>query len=103
VSAAAPPALPGAATDCYHCGLPVPAGTTFGFEAAGAWRAFCCTGCEAVSRAICGGGLDDYYRLREAKAPRPTERSDDEELRLYDEPALQARFARDAGAGEREA
>ncbi|HSN20852.1 MAG TPA: heavy metal translocating P-type ATPase metal-binding domain-containing protein, partial [Usitatibacter sp.] len=101
--AAAPPALPGAATDCFHCGLPVPAGTSFGFEAGGTWRAFCCAGCEAVSRAITGGGLDDYYRLREARAPRPAERPASDELRLYDEPALQERFARDAGDGEREA
>lgn len=104
MSAAAPPALPGAATDCFHCGLPIPGGTAFGFESGGRWRAFCCTGCEAVSRAISGGGLDDYYRLREASAPRPVpDREDAEELRLYDEPALQQRFAREVGGGEREA
>ncbi len=103
MSAAAPPAHPGAATDCFHCGLPVAPETSFGFEAGGAWRAFCCSGCEAVSRAISGGGLDDYYRWRETAAPRPARAEDRDELLLYDEPALQQRFAHDAGAGEREA
>ena len=63
MSPAAPPALSGAATDCFHCGLPVPRGASFGFDAPGGWRAFCCAGCEAVSRAITGRGLDDYERL----------------------------------------
>ena len=103
MSAAAPPALPGAATDCFHCGLPVPPETSFGFEAGGSWRAFCCAGCEAVSRAISAGGLEDYYRLRDAAAPRPARGEDREELALYDEPALQERFARDASDGTREA
>jgi Cu2+-exporting ATPase len=103
VSAAAPPAPGRAASDCFHCGLPIAAGTRFGFEAAGAWRAFCCAGCEAVSRAISAGGLEDYYRLRAAPSPRPARAGDVGELALYDEPALQERFVRDAGNGEREA
>jgi Cu2+-exporting ATPase len=103
VSAAAPPALAGAATDCFHCGLPIAPGTRFGFEAAGAWRAFCCAGCEAVSRAISAGGLEDYYRLRASPSPRPDRAADEAELALYDEPLLQERFVRDAGNAEREA
>ena len=103
MSAVAPPARPGAATDCFHCGLPIAPEASFGFETGGTWRAFCCAGCEAVSRAIHGGGLDDYYRLRDCAPPRPARKDDSAELALYDEPALQQRFARDAGAGEREA
>jgi len=103
VSGAAPPALPGAATDCFHCGLPVPAGAAFGFDGTGGWRAFCCAGCEAVSRAISGRGLDDYYRVRALAAPRPQPRDDAEELALYDEAAVQQRFAREAAGGSREA
>ena len=103
MSTAAPPALPGAATDCFHCGLPVPAGAAFGFDAPGGWRAFCCAGCEAVSRAISGRGLDDYYRVRASAAPRPVPRHDAEELALYDEAGVQQRFAREAADGSREA
>jgi Cu2+-exporting ATPase len=103
VSAAAPPALPGAASDCFHCGLPVPAGTTFGFGASEGWRAFCCAGCEAVSRAITGQGLDDYYRVRAAAPPRPGTGDSSEDLSLYDESVVQERFVGDAGDGRCEA
>ena len=102
MSAAAPPRS-GAATECFHCGLPVAPEASFGFEAGSRWRAFCCAGCEAVSRAISGSGLDDYYRLRDAAAPRPAPDDAAGELALYDEPALQERFVREADGGELEA
>jgi len=76
---------------CFHCGLPVPAAAGFGFAAHGEWRAFCCAGCEAVSRAISGLGLDDYYRLRSAPATRP-EGQPAEDLAAFDRPEEQARF-----------
>jgi Cu2+-exporting ATPase len=76
---------------CFHCGLPVPAGASFGFAEGASYRAFCCAGCEAVSRAIAGFGLEDYYRLREAPAPRPDETSQGE-LTDFDTPQEQARF-----------
>ncbi|MCC7269769.1 MAG: heavy metal translocating P-type ATPase metal-binding domain-containing protein, partial [Rhodocyclaceae bacterium] len=31
---------------CYHCGLPVPAGTRFSVTIGGAPRAMCCAGCQ---------------------------------------------------------
>ncbi len=102
MSAAAPPPLTDAATECFHCGLAVPAGSTFGFEAADGWRAFCCAGCEAIARAISGQGLDDYYRLRKARGARPDLEGVDE-LTLYDEPLVQARFVRAAQDGGCEA
>jgi len=98
VSAAAPPALPRAARDCFHCGLPVPEGTRFGFDSPGGWRAFCCAGCEAVSRAISGAGLDDYYRVRSEKAPRPADAAAGD-LAIYDERVVQERFVREADDG----
>ena len=76
---------------CFHCGLPVPAQAAFGFDTGGEWRAFCCAGCEAVSRAISGLGLEDYYRLRQSPAPRPAEEAVPD-LAAYDAPAVQARF-----------
>ena len=102
MSTPAPTTHAGAATDCFHCGLPVPPGTAFAFEAAGQWRSFCCAGCEAVSRAITGRGLDDYYRLRDAAAPRPAPEAPDEAA-LYDTAPVQERFVREARDGCREA
>ncbi len=85
---------PGAgAQDCFHCGLPVPSGTLFGHAADDGWRSFCCAGCEAVSRSITGLGLDDYYRLRAAPAPRPDAEISDE-LAAFDDALVQERFVR---------
>src|SRR5262249_58345035 len=64
-------------------------------------RAFCCAGCEAVSSAIHAQGLGDYYRLRESAPERAPGGADD--LALYDDPVVQERFVRDAGAGRRAA
>ena len=91
----------GAAADCFHCGLPVPAGAGFGFQAGGQWRAFCCAGCEAVSRAISGLGLDDYYRLRDTAPATPD--GEPADLASFDEPTVQARFVRPVPGGGREA
>jgi Cu2+-exporting ATPase len=51
---------------CRHCGAPME-GTTGGEAAA----AYCCGGCEAAAAIIAGAGLDAYYALRTAAAPRP--------------------------------
>jgi Cu2+-exporting ATPase len=85
-----------AADDCFHCGLPVPAGAAFAFEADGAWRAFCCAGCEAVARSIAGLGLDDYYRLRERTATRAADGARD--LLAWDLAGAQSGFVSDVGA-----
>src|SRR5690606_24650356 len=98
------------AENCFHCGLPVPVATAFGFESGGTWRAFCCAGCEAVSRAIAGLGLDDYYRLRTSAgtgeataAAANVPDGDSEDLASFDDPAVQSRFVRTAPDGSREA
>jgi Cu2+-exporting ATPase len=103
VTARAPdhPSSRARAPDCFHCGLPVAAGTSFGFEAADGWRAFCCPGCEAVSRSISGLGLDDYYRLRCATGERPA--ADATDLESFDDALVQARFVRVADDGVAEA
>ncbi len=62
---------------------------------------FCCHGCEAVSRAIVGLGLGDYYQLRSAPAPTPSARR--ESLSGFDDPAFQASFVRAPAEGLREA
>jgi len=87
---------------CFHCGLPVPAGASFGFVEATGYRAFCCAGCEAVSRAIAGLGLQDYYRLREAPAPRPDDKAE-VDLSAFDTAEEQTRFVTHAADGIAEA
>ena len=43
---------------CFHCGLPVPAGTAYQVRFDGLMRPMCCVGCEAVARTIIDAGLD---------------------------------------------
>ena len=52
--------------DCYHCGLPIPAGVDLPVEVDGARHQMCCTGCQAVAESIVSSGLIDYYRRRDA-------------------------------------
>jgi P-type Cu2+ transporter len=86
---------------CFHCGLPVAPSGPAARLIDGAWRSFCCAGCEAVARTIVGQGLGDYYRLREA----PTGRRAEADVRFdaYDDPTFQVSFVRDAPEGTREA
>ena len=52
---------------CSHCGLPVPAGLI----EEGSREQFCCGGCRTVFGVLRAGGLDQYYRVREAVDSRP--------------------------------
>jgi Cu2+-exporting ATPase len=71
-------------SECFHCGLPVPAGAKWSVTIDLAARPMCCPGCEAAAQAIVDFGLSDYYRERSALAPQaglvPAE------LLLYDQP-----------------
>ena len=91
---------PGGAADpagCFHCGLPVPPGSAFRFETEEGARDFCCAGCEAVSTAISGLGLDEYYRLRREAPARPE--PPPANLATFDEPAVRERFVSPCGEG----
>ena len=96
----------GRAPACFHCGLPVPAGCSFGLRVDGEWQSVCCPGCEAIAQAILDRGLQGYYRLRDADPAKPGELPDDagDDLRLYDDPLVQSRFVRNVrpalGMGE---
>lgn len=88
--------------DCFHCGLPVPAGAPPPVVIDGEPRAMCCPGCEAVARLIVETGLGSYYRLRQGHsataaglAPEPAA------LASYDRPALEAELVRRGNNGER--
>ncbi len=65
----------------------------------------CCAGCQAVAQAIVDAGLHDYYRHRAHPAAGPSAVPPElDDLRLYDEPELAARYVRtDASAHSQEA
>lgn len=80
--------------DCYHCGLPVPSGTTYASVVLDQARAMCCHGCQAVADAIVENGLEDYYRYR-TELPKNVEDlvpNQIKELMLYDHPEVQKSF-----------
>lgn len=91
-------ALKAEAVDCFHCGLPVPSGADYTTVINGTPQPMCCPGCQAVSQTIVDGGLDNFYRHRDSKAPAPDNRSVsgpvNEELALYDTESIQAGFVR---------
>lgn len=80
--------------ECFHCGLPVPAGSSHRVGIDGVERAMCCPGCEAVARAIVDNGLEDFYRHRTEKAENPAELIPESlrDFELYDLDSLQQSF-----------
>ncbi|MEO4048297.1 heavy metal translocating P-type ATPase [Pseudomonas sp. CAU 1711] len=84
---------------CYHCGLPVPAGSRFEARVLEQTRAFCCPGCQAVAEAIVAGGLDGYYRHRSDNAvnPQALPKALPDELELYDRDEVQQGFVQHEG------
>ena len=86
-------------TPCYHCGLPVPAGSRFHAQVLGATRALCCPGCQAVAEAIVVGGLEHYYKHRSETAanPQALPQALPDELALYDRAEVQAPFVQQQG------
>lgn len=91
-----PPVASTSPEPCFHCGLPVPAGTRFTALIDSQHQPMCCHGCQAVAEAIVAAGLTDFYRHRTA----PSRRAEDlipEPLRglaLYDRADLQKSFVR---------
>ncbi|MCF5707797.1 cadmium-translocating P-type ATPase [Pseudomonas syringae] len=81
---------------CYHCALPVPAGSGFTAVALGKTRELCCPGCQAVVEAIVAGGLEDYYAHRSESSGNPESLPVQllDEVALYDRANVQAPFVR---------
>ncbi|MBW2494340.1 MAG: heavy metal translocating P-type ATPase [Deltaproteobacteria bacterium] len=94
MSAATAPA--GAVEACFHCGLAVPAGSSYSVVVDGVERPMCCPGCRAVAMAIIDQGLDDYYRHREGHGVNPEAFSpiSAEESRSFDDEEIQRGFTR---------
>ena len=55
---------------CFHCGLPVPAGSAWRVVVEAVEQPMCCAGCAAVAQTIVDHGLVSYYRQRSALPPR---------------------------------
>ena len=86
-------------TPCYHCALPVPAGSRFTAVVLGEPRQFCCPGCQAVAESIVAGGLEHYYQHRSDNSANPEAlpRQLQDELALYDRSDVQQTFVRHQG------
>ncbi|WP_432720562.1 heavy metal translocating P-type ATPase [Jeongeupia wiesaeckerbachi] len=84
---------------CFHCGDAVPDGTQFAIRYRQRSEPACCAGCQAVAQSIIDAGLDAYYTQREQPADRaePLPQALREQLKLYDDPQLQAGFVADDG------
>ena len=84
---------------CYHCGLPVPAGSRFHAVILGERRELCCPGCQAVAEAIVAGGLEHYYQHRSENAANPQSlpQALPDELALYDRSDVQQPFVEHKG------
>lgn len=93
--------------DCFHCGLPVPPGTDYHTIIDGKIQPMCCPGCQAVAQTIVDGGLDNFYRHRDATSSAPDQRGNrrelNDELALYDTESVQAGFVRRLGEQRSEA
>ncbi len=98
-AASAAPELRGpvAALDCFHCGLPVPAGRPWRSEVLGEVRDFCCGGCRAAAETIRDGGLEAYYELRSSPSAGPAPDASRGPQRIFDRADVQAEFVRAAG------
>jgi Cu2+-exporting ATPase len=50
---------------CFHCGEPIPAGTSLFIRRDGGQKPVCCAGCQAVAEFIHRSGLGRYYQFRQ--------------------------------------
>lgn len=83
---------------CFHCGEIALEGNRWCLEIDGQTQTMCCPACKAVAETIIDSGLKDYYRHRTALpeiSPQQKRNANNdvrEELKLYDEPAIQQSF-----------
>ena len=74
---------------CFHCGEPVPVGTSIAASISGQRHAVCCIGCAAAAEWIGSLGLQDYYRLRDSPPPRASAVAD---FSAWERPRLQRMY-----------
>ena len=92
-------------SSCFHCGLPVPAGSRYPVRYEGNEQPTCCAGCQAVAQGIIDAGLGSYYKHRTAEAERAVLPPPEvlAQLKLYDLPEVQAEFVEIQPDNRREA
>lgn len=86
-------------SDCFHCGLPVPAGSRWSVKIDAIEQPMCCPGCEAVAQSIVDNGLTDFYRTRQS-LPQGVTEIIPQALKLYDVQEFAAQFIRADGGAE---
>ncbi|MEW5771831.1 MAG: heavy metal translocating P-type ATPase [Pseudomonadota bacterium] len=78
---------------CFHCGEPVPTGSSYVIRYQNVHKPACCLGCQAVAQTIIDSGNADYYRLRTDLPPTPEAALEElKNLKLYDIPEVQSSF-----------
>lgn len=83
---------------CFHCGEIALEGNRWSLDIDGEEQIMCCPACKAVAETIISSGLKDYYKHRTAlpetspQQKRSANNNVSEELKLYDEPAVQSNF-----------
>jgi len=93
---------------CFHCGEIALEGNRWCLEIDGKVQTMCCPACKAVAETIIGSGLKDYYRHRTAlpdvspQQKRSANNDVRDELKLYDEPAIQQSFVQRFGSSNAE-
>ncbi|MCG8392735.1 MAG: cadmium-translocating P-type ATPase [Pseudomonadales bacterium] len=85
---------------CWHCGLPAPQGA-FPARTPDGNRDACCPGCAAAIETIYGLGLDDYYQIRQDRAPTPDNQRAELDLALFDIAELLSPHCSPLANGER--
>ena len=92
---------PASSAICFHCGEPVPRGTSYVIRYQGTAKPACCLGCQAVAQTIIDSGNADYYRLRTDMPPTPEAALEElKNLKLYDIPEVQSSFVSSAADNE---
>ncbi|HEY1149821.1 MAG TPA: heavy metal translocating P-type ATPase [Pseudoduganella sp.] len=80
-----------AATECFHCGLPIAPDANWRVTIDGAERAMCCPGCAAVAQTIVDIGQTSYYHERTGFAASAGQAEVPPELKLFnDDPRIVA-------------
>jgi len=87
---------------CFHCGLPVPNGSSYYVKINNNEEPMCCLGCKSVAEAIVDGGLTNFYEHRTKNSSKPTDLIP-AELQVFDNEKLQRRFVQFVDENIREA